>query len=138
MKNNLAKIMLFSLVTAALIAVPAVSRAEDKPAVKPAADAGQPAAKKRPTPFHGKVAAVDAAAATVTVGKTTINITSETKITKDGKPATLSEIVVGDTVGGSYKKDDAGKSNATTLNAGEKAPKEKAPKVEKQPADMPK
>jgi hypothetical protein len=61
---------------------------------------------------------VDTAASTVTVGKLTINVTSETKITKDSHPATLSEIVVGGNVSGYYKKDDAGKLNATHINIG--------------------
>jgi hypothetical protein len=110
---------LFSIVAAALVALPSVSRAEASTNTPPATAP----AKKHGAPFHGKVAAVDTAAATVTVGTLTINITSETKITKDGKPATLSDIVVGETVGGSYKKDDAGKLNAATLRVGEKAPK---------------
>jgi hypothetical protein len=60
---------------------------------------------------------------TVTVGQSTINVTSDTKITKDGKAATFSDITVGENVAGSYKKDDAGKLNATMIRIGEKAPK---------------
>jgi hypothetical protein len=116
---------LFSLVVAALVALPSVSRAEDSTNT-PATAA--PAAKKKGTPFHGKVAAVDAAAMTFTVGTLTIAVTSDTKITKDGTPATFSDLTVGATVGGSFKKDDAGKLNATTVRVGEKAPKEKKKK----------
>jgi len=116
MKTNIAKTILFALVTAALVAVPAISRAQDSTNMPAAA-----APKKHGTPpIHGKVAAVDTAAMTITIGESTINITSETKISKDGQPATLSDIVVGDTVSASYKKDDAGKMNATTIRDGKK------------------
>jgi hypothetical protein len=119
MKNKLAKITLkvafLACVAAALVAVPAVSRAENStnaPAV-PAA------AKKHALPFHGKVASVDSAAMTFTVGTTMIGITSQTKITKDGQPAVFSDISVGETVRGSYKRDDAGKFIATLVRIGE-------------------
>jgi hypothetical protein len=119
------QIALFALVAAALIAAPAVLRAEDKPA-KPEADqsAGHTAKKKGGVPFHGKVASVDTAASTVTVGATTVNVTSETKITKDGKPATLADVTVGEKISGSYKKDEAGKANAASIYIGEKPAKE--------------
>ena len=127
------QIALFALVAAALIAAPAVLRAEDKPAKPEAGQSGEHAAKKKGViPFHGKVAAVDAAAATVTVGTTTVNITSETKITKDGKPATLADITVGEKVGGAYKKDEAGKMNAVSIRIGEKAEKAEGKKPKKE------
>lgn len=126
------QIALFAIVAAALVAAPAVLRAEDKPAQPGAGQSSEHAAKKKGVvPFHGKVSAVDATAATVTVGKTTVNITSETKITKDGKPATLADITVGEKIGGSYKKDEAGKMNAVSIRIGEKPEKEaKKPKQE--------
>jgi len=124
MKNNIAKITLFSLIAAALVAVPAVSRAEDSTST-PAAAAPTPK-KHGGTPIHGKVAAVDAAAMTFTVGTTTVSVTSDTKITKDGQPATFSDITVGAAVAGSYKKDDAGKLTATSVRVGEKKKKKGA------------
>lgn len=129
MKNKFSKITLFTLVAAALVVAPAAGRAEDKPAAKPEA----PVVIEKRTPFHGQAAAVDTAAMTLTVGALTLNVTSETMITKGGKPATLADITVGDTVGGSYKKDDAGKLSAATLRVGVKAQnlekKKKAAKV---------
>lgn len=113
MKKQIAKITLFGLVAAALVAVPAASRAEDSTNAPAAAPAN-----KHGTPFHGKVTDVDTNAMTLTVKSLTINITSETKITKDNKPATLSDIAVGDTVRGAYKTDDAGKLNATVIRDG--------------------
>ena len=121
MKNQIAKITLLGLLTSALVAVPSVTRAADSTN----APAMAAPAKKAGTAFHGKIAAVDTAAMTITVGELTISATSATKITKDGKPATLSDLTVGETVAGSYKKDDAGKLNATGIHAGDKAPKKK-------------
>src|ERR1017187_3681834 len=123
MKNNIAKITLFTLVAAALVAMPVASRAGDSTNTPPPAST-HPAKKIGGLPFKGKVAAVDPAAAmTFTVGTMTIAVTSETKITKDGQPATFADITSGATVGGSCKKDAAGKLTATTVRIGEKKKK---------------
>lgn len=134
LKNKISKLLLFSLAIAA--ALPAV-RAEDKPA-KPAAPTA-PALPPKITrqPFHGKVAAVDTAAMTLTVGTTIINVTSDTKLTKGGQPAMLSEIIVGETVGGLTQKDDAGKLNATVIRVGETAKATKKPKKADRPEAAP-
>lgn len=80
--------------------------------------------------FHGKVTALDTNAMTVTVSLMTpanaesqavslvLNITAETKIVKNGQPATLSGLAAGDTVLGSYKKGTDGKLDAVILRAG--------------------
>lgn len=135
MKNQILKLSLFSLITATLVAMPAVVRAEDKP-VTPEPPA-TPAKIVRQT-FHGKVDAVDAAKMTLTVGSLTLNVTSDTKISKHGKPATLSEIVVGDMVGGSSKKDEAGKLNATIIRVADTAKMPKKPKKADKPEAAPK
>jgi Domain of unknown function (DUF5666) len=72
----------------------------------------------------GKVSAVDTNAMTLTVGKHTFDITSETRITKNGQPAVLSDIAMDDKVGVSYKKSE-GKLDATTINDGKKSGDEK-------------
>ena len=69
----------------------------------------------RETAFRGPLKAIDKTAKTISVGKDTIQITSETKITRAGKPATLEDGAVGDLVGGSYQKDADGKLNAMRL-----------------------
>ena len=124
MKNQitkLTKITCFTLIAAALIAAPAVSRAGDSTNA-PAAQA--PATKKpHPLPYRGKVAAVDANAMTFTIGTRTFDIASTTKITKDGKPAVFSDITVGEYVTGSYKKGGDGKLTASSVKIG--APKKK-------------
>ena len=129
MKKSIVHIALLGLVAAALVAVPATSRAEDKPKTDT-----PPAAKKAHAQFRGKVTAIDTAAMTLTVDTQVIYVTSETKITRNGKPATLSEITVGETATGSCKKDDAGKMDATTIHAGEAAPhKERKKATDKAP-----
>ena len=103
------KSILFSIVAAAVMAIPATSHAQDS--------TNAPAASKK-LPIHGKAAAVDTAGMTLTIGTTVINITSETKITKDGKPATLSDIKEGDAVSASYQKGENGKNDALKVNDG--------------------
>jgi hypothetical protein len=116
----LTKMTCFALVGAALLAAPAISRAEDATNA-PAAQA--PAPKKHGSVFHGKVAAVDANAMTFTIGDTTAVVSSTTKIFKDGKPAVFADITVGENVICNYKKDDAGKYNASVVRI---VPKKKA------------
>jgi hypothetical protein len=54
------------------------------------------------------------------VGKRTFQITSETKIKKGGKPATLDDGVVGEDVGGYYHNGEDGKLNAVSVRFGPK------------------
>jgi hypothetical protein len=116
-------IALYALIVAALMAAPALVRAEDSPAKKPAAaEAGAPA-KKHGVPFRGTVSAVDAKAMTVKLASRTFTVTSETKITKEGKPAVFADITVGEKITGQYKKDSAGKLEATIIHIGGKAEK---------------
>ena len=121
MTKNLSQITVLGLLAAALVAQPALSRAQ---ATNPPPAAGQTAPakpKKHHPPFHGKLGAVDTSAMTLTVGKLTLQVTSDTKITKDGKPATLADGVVGEPVSGTYHKTDDGKLNAITIHFGAKA-----------------
>ena len=116
MKKHIA---LYAIAAAAFIAAPISSRAQEAGSTNsPAATA--PASKKHSQSYHGKVTAVDSAAMTVTVGSKTFNVTSDTKITKEGKPATLSDITAGESVRGSYKKVAGGKLDATTIHIGDK------------------
>ena len=121
------KLAIACLLGAALCGAPLQLAAQttNKPAAtkKPAAET-QDSSKgdKKPAagPFHGKLGAVDQTAKTITVGKRTFLITSETKIKKDGKPATLQDGVQGEEVSGYVKPNDAGKLVATTVNFGPK------------------
>ena len=123
MKRTILKITALSLFAAAMVAAPTVTRAQD--ATNAPAMSGQENPvkhKKHDTmPFHGKVSAIDANAMTFTVGTQTFEVTSETMITKGGKPATLTDAVVGETAGGAYKKGADGKLSTTTVTFGAKA-----------------
>lgn len=85
----------------------------------------KPAVRKPPgTPFHGKLEAVDRAAMTLTIaGKTksrTLHVTSHTRFTKEGKPATFTDGVVGEEVAGTTKKGPDGILEALTVRYGAK------------------
>src|SRR3954464_38917 len=72
-------------------------------------------------PFHGKLAAIDKTAKTITVGKSIYQITSETKMKKGDKPATLDDGVVGEETSGYARPTQDGKMYAATLHFGLKA-----------------
>lgn len=123
MKTIKKHVGLYVILAAVLVAAPLTLRAQDQNANKTtAAENGSAAAKKqRHLPFHGKTAAVDKTAMTVTVGHMVLHINSDTKITNNGKPATFSDLVVGEKISGSYEKDAAGKMNALLIHIGGKA-----------------
>ncbi len=106
-----------------LAAPPAVSAQTTKPNQAKGAAEQKPATVKKPSagPFHAKLAAVDKNGKTITVGKRTFQITSETKLNKAGKAATLDDAVVGEEVSGYVKPNDEGKLVATKVNLGPKA-----------------
>jgi hypothetical protein len=125
MNKNIVKTAILTLLASAIIAEPAISQAQDNGTNAPAASdqsTNSPAKPKK----HGSLVAsgnaseVDTNAMTLTVGKHTFAITSETRITKNGQPAILSDIAVGDKVGVAYKKTEDGKFDAATINDGKK------------------
>ena len=84
MKNQTAKIVLFSFIAASILAMPILLHAEGTNDSSTSATA--PAPKKHGAPFHGTLADTDTNAMTITGGRRTFQITSETHITKNGKP----------------------------------------------------
>jgi len=137
MTKSLLKIGALSFLAAALVASPAqvLAQSTNKPAAdKKAAAKGEK--KSRSIPFEGNIASIDKAAKTVTVGKRTFQITSETKIFKADKPALLEEGAVGDYVTGSYQKAGEEKLVAHSIyfggkNKGKDTPKKKEKTKEK-------
>ena len=87
--------------------------------------------KKSGYPFHGKLAAVDLTAKTLQVGKSTYHITSETKITKGGHPATLADGVVGEPVSGYVEPPEGDKKVLRSARFGPKAEEKGAEKKKK-------
>ena len=129
MKKQIVKIIL-SLFATAIITAPVLSRAQDNGANPPTAPGQTEPAKPKKhevNVFRGIVSAVDAKAMTLTINKRTFEVTSDTKITKNGQPAILSDISVGDKIGGAYKKTADGKLVATTINDGKKPGEEAKP-----------
>jgi hypothetical protein len=124
--TSLLKLGALGLLAAALAGSPAqlLAQTTNNPtATKKDAVAKKDAATKSKAahPFHGKLAAVDKIAKTIKVGESVYQITSATKITKDGKPATLEDGVVGEPVSGYVKPAEDGKMPATTVRFGAKA-----------------
>jgi len=125
MKKHIAKLSILTLCAAAIVAMPTLSLAQDTTNT-PAAETGK---KKAGTTFKGNIKSVDATANTLTVGDLTLQITADTKITKDGQEATLSDLKAGDAVHGAYQKNDDGKLEAVMIRDGKggKKKKEAAP-----------
>jgi hypothetical protein len=122
------KLIISILIAAfAATAVLPVMAADEKPAKKEAAPAA------RAVPFRGKIAAVDKSAKTIKVGERTFHVTSDTRIVKAGKPATLDDATVGEDVGGAYRESEDKKMNLVSLRIGARpeAPKKDAPKEDK-------
>ena len=71
-------------------------------------------------PVYGKVGAIDKQTGTVTLqGKEKVrifHITPQTKVHRDGKPAKLEEVVIGQWIGGYARPDANGRSILSTLN----------------------
>ena len=83
------------------------------------------AKSKTPTyPFYGTLNAVDAKEKTVTLrGKKknrVILFTTETRVQKDGVKATIQELVPGERVSGSVRKNAQGKEEAVTIRSAPK------------------
>lgn len=108
MKKTILKIAGLSLLAAAIALAPTQGLAQEKKKDDAAEkkDAPKGGKKKRDgLPLGGKIGAIDKSAKTLTVGEKTVQITSETRIRKGGKEATLDDGVVGEEVGIYYKKD---------------------------------
>lgn len=88
----------------------------------PAKPATASSAKRHP-PFVGVVQKVDNQAGTLTLngkdGGRVFHINPETRITKNGQPATLKEAKVGEEAAGTFK-DEGGKRYAVSLRLGPK------------------
>ncbi len=110
------------MLTAALVALPAVGargRHQCPAIVRP----NRHPNPKHGVPFHGKLARRGCQGDDTDRGHTGHARHADTKITKDGQPATLADGVVGEPVGGAYMKADDGKLNATVVHFGAKARK---------------
>ncbi len=111
--------------------------AETKPAAAPATEKKtdtKKSSKQQKVPFKGEVKKADQQAKCFAIGERTFHITSETRIQKDGKPATFQEVKVGEKVTGSYATSPEGRLEAISVFVGGKpaeATKMKEAKKEK-------
>ena len=135
MKLAFSKFLLATATVCTLAFLPATLHAQstnkvasEKKATKDQKDASE---HKSAHPFHGKLAAIDKSAKTITVGKSVYQITSETKIKKSEKPAVLEDGVIGEPVSGYAKPGENGKMVASTLHFGARAESATAKKSEK-------
>jgi hypothetical protein len=140
MIRSIGKLTLVTILTAVVLGLPIAASAQNTPAPTPAAPA-TPDAKPKATRFSGKLEAVDKVNKTITVGvdiKRVVDVTSTTKITKAGKPATLDDGVVGEDISVSYIKTGDGataKYTARFIRFGAAMKKPEAPST---PATAPK
>ena len=131
MTRSIVKLVFVGVLGSLIVGAPVHLYAEDKPpAEKKAPAAGEK--KKGLLPFTGHLTAVDKTAKTIKVGERTFQITSETKISKTEKPATLDDAVVGEAVRGAYRNTDDGKMAAVTVRLGAKLKGEAAPRKKKE------
>jgi hypothetical protein len=114
MKKILFLAFLTGLISCAPAGVGATEGSRDKSAQTPKSEN-----KPKQMPFRGKVSAVDKTTKVITlVGKEksrSFQVTSETKITKNGKPVVLDDVTAGESVGGRAKENAAGKWEVVTL-----------------------
>jgi hypothetical protein len=141
MKLSFVRFSLLTTACAALACLPLPLQAQntnkpvaDKQSASKSADTAKTDKAAKGGPFHGNLLAVDKVAKTISVGKRTFQVTSETRIKKAGKPATLDDGAVGETVSGYVKPASDGKLVATTINFG---PKSQAENSEKQKTSTP-
>jgi hypothetical protein len=110
------------------------SETSPAPSASPSASASA-ATSAKAIPYHGMVSAVDQSAKTFTIaGKEksrVFKVTDKTVITKDGNPATMSDIAEKDEARGQYWKSDDGSFEAKSVMLGAKAEKAKKSKKEK-------
>lgn len=119
MKKYTAKIALIGLIAAG-IAVPILLNAQDAStnSTDTATAPATPHKHKHGTPFHGTVDSLDTNSMTLTVGGSTYAITTKTKITSNGEPATLADGVPGEKVSGTYRTNKDGALDAVAVHFG--------------------
>lgn len=93
--------------------LPAQQKKEGEKSEAPSATEAKP--KRDTAPFRGRVVEVNKTDMTIKVGQRTFQMTSSTRITKAGKPATFDEIAVGDMVTGQFRKTEEGKLELISL-----------------------
>ena len=110
-----------ALTVVTILSTPIITCAQEK---KPAQE--EKSIKARGLPFRGKISAVDAQSQTVSLaGKKTrtFKITPTTKIKREGKPVSLDQVEIGESVGGYALNYGSGLPEVVTLNIRKPQPK---------------
>lgn len=143
MNKSILKTAALSLLALALAGMPVGLMAQStnasgasKKATTEKSDTTKSEKKKSAHPFHGKLAKVDKTAKTITVGQTVYHLTADTKITKNGKPATFEDATVGEVVSGFVKPNDSGKMVVSSLSIGSPAAKKSSGQAADKSADQ--
>lgn len=144
-------ITLFSLLALSVPAAGHTAEAKTAPVVGASAGASVAAstddtkAQKRVAagyPFRGILGAVDKDKLTITVttknSKRVLQLSKQAKFTKNGKPAKLTEGVIGEEVAGYVKKLEEGKEEVTSVRFGPKPAEDAKPKPVAEPKPSPK
>jgi len=129
---NMTKKLILSTLTA--LAAAFTLAAADAPATNAAP--AKPAARAAARPFNATIKSIDQVAKTVALmgqKEQVLQITSETIIKKDAKPATFEDLRVGDRIVGTLREAADGKLDAATINDG-LPPKAKKPAAATPPA----
>ena len=133
MKSLLKSLLVAAVAAAFVITAPTTVSAQDKEKEKGKDKAPEKAGEKAKGGggFNGKAVAVEAKTVKLS-GPTArvVQITATTKISKDGKPATLDDLKEGDDVYGGIKPGTDGKLEATSLTIGKPPAKKKDEKKE--------
>ena len=116
----------------ALCIFPVSAAEKESPAPEASASPAATAKPARPIPYRGKIESVAESAKTFTVGKHTIKVIDATKITKNDAAATISDIVAGEEVRGSYWKKEDGSLEAKSVKLGAKSATGKAKRAKKE------
>lgn len=98
----------------------------DKPG--PARTPSPSSGKRETYPFRGKVASFDTTLRALKLeGKTTsrmVQLTAQTRLTKQGQPAKVEDLKAGEEVGGTLRKTPEGREEAVLIRIGPKTPTE--------------
>lgn len=134
MTNRILNAFALGLMSVAFVAAPVA--AQDLATTNTPAPAAKPAKTKKAheSKFKGKLDKLDDVNKTITVGDETIQITSDTRIFNNGKPAIMGDGTMGEAVHGTYKKSDDGKLLATSVHYGTKDTASDTPKPKKKKA----
>jgi len=135
MKTFITHILTVGLLAGLVAGAPFVGQTAEK---KAKSESAGKQAKSDLLPIRGKIRAVDVINKTITLeGKEKsrlIQVKSDTKMTKDGKPATFDAAVVGEELGGQVKKVGEDKFDAISLRFGPKPEGKSEPRPKRKAA----